>query len=409
MLQGEGRVDWELGNGYKLLQLLAFPLLLACLAVLRFCVAPEARAPVAVPSVTGAVIGRRQVVFDTQNSCEKIDIPDESARAFRDYNDVVHLIATHFVARAMIGPSLDRLKRDCRVIYRSPQDPDPSHFQDNNWLHSFYTSDGRRIAALVHSEYDADELRGMCATPEDPTNCWWNTVTFAESLDGGYSFRVPAPPLNLVAALPYRYTVGNRASAYGYNGPSNILKIGGFYYALINDWPYKAQKYGPCLIRTSNVFDPQSWRAWDGKDFTVRFLDPYRQTIVKPEEHVCEPVLVGSADSLVHHAPSGIFVVTQLAPDERFEGPPGFYIQASYDLMHWSNPSLLITFKELQAADEPGNWSYSYESLLDPDSADRNFTTVSDTPFVYYVRLDEDHPPYARVLFRRRIKLRFRR
>ena len=41
-------------------------------------------------------------------------------------------------------------------------------------------------------------------------------------------------------------------------------------------------------------------------------------------DHVCEPVLAGSADSLVQHKPSGIFIVTQLAPDERFDGPPGF-------------------------------------------------------------------------------------
>ena len=45
-------------------------------------------------------------------------------------------------------------------------------------------------------------------------------------------------------------------------------------------------------------------------------------------------------------------------------------------------------------------------SLLDPASADRDFATVSDTPYVYYVRSDGNHPPYARVLFRRRVKLR---
>jgi hypothetical protein len=34
------------------------------------------------------------------------DIPDANPRAFRDWRGEVHLIATHFVARAMRGPSL---------------------------------------------------------------------------------------------------------------------------------------------------------------------------------------------------------------------------------------------------------------------------------------------------------------
>ena len=380
--------------------------LVATLIVSIFYAWSKASTPVGVPTLSGAVIGPKQVVFDTQNGCEQIDIPDAPARAFRDDHEIVHLLATHYVARAMLGPNLNELKRDCRVIYRSLRDPDPAHFQDNNWLYSFYTEDGRRIAALVHSEYDADEFPGMCATPSETDNCWWNTVTFAQSLDGGYSFAVPNPPRNLVAALPYRYVIGNRASAFGYSGPTNILKIGGLYYALINNWPYKAQKYGPCLIRTSDVFDPGSWRAWDGRDFTIRFSDPYREAITKPEEHVCTPVLAGIAESLSQHVRSGAFIVTQFAADDRFNGPPGLYIQGSRDLLHWSKPVLLVRSVDLEVNDGPGKWTYEYASLLDPASDDRNFSTISDTPYLYYVRFDGSHPPYARVLFRRQIRLK---
>jgi DNA-binding response OmpR family regulator/S1-C subfamily serine protease len=49
--------------------------------------------------------------------------------------------------------------------------------------------------------------------------------------------------------------------------------------------------------------------------------------------------------------------------------------------------------------------TYGYDSLLDPDSTDRNFSTVSDTPYLYYVRMDGNHPPYVRALFRRRVRL----
>jgi len=363
--------------------------------------------PAKVPEVAATVIGPKQVVFDTRSGCELVDIPDAPARAFRDDRGLTHLIASHWVARAQIGPDLDHLRRDCHVIYRSPKDPDPSHFQYNNWLYSFYTEDGRRIAALVHSEFDADEIPGLCATPKDSNNCWWNTVTFAESLDGGFSFKPPVPPSNLIAAVPYRYVVGNRDSAYGYTEPSNIVKVGGLYYALINNWPYKDQKYGPCLIRTSDLHDPGSWRAWDGTDFVILFANPYRASVAKPAEHVCEPVYPGSADTLVQHAGTGNFISTQLATDDRFRGPPGFYIESSRDLTHWSKPSLLVSFSDLRTADGPGKWTYGYDSLIDPSSADRNFSTVSDEPYFYYVRMDGDHPPYSRVLFRRKIRLQF--
>lgn len=368
--------------------------------------APGPSPTLAVPVVSGEIVGIKQLVFDTANGCEEIDIPDAPARAFRDYRNAVHLIASHYVARAMIGPSLNQLRHDCRAIYRSPKDRDPSHFEYNNWLYSFYSEDGRRVAALVHSEYDAEEIPGMCATPNETNNCWWNTITFAESMDGGYTFVAPRPPKNLVAALPYKYVVGNLTSAYGYNTPTNVLKVGEFYYALINDWPHKEQKYGPCLIRTANVFDPSSWRAWDGKNFAIRFVDPYRETIANPAEHICPPVFPGEAQSLVRHEPSGMFIATQYAPDDRFDGP-GFYVQASRDLVHWSNPSLVVRTSDLQKTEGPGKWTYGYESLLDPDSTDRNFATVSDTPYLYYVRSDGNHPPYVRALFRRRIRLQF--
>ena len=31
--------------------------------------------------------------------------------------------------------------------------------------------------------------------------------------------------------------------------------------------------------------------------------------------------------------------------------------------------------------------------------------TITDSPYLYYVRMDGNHPPYQRVLFRQEIKL----
>jgi hypothetical protein len=389
---------------HRYLSLSRFLSLLAC--VLSWIAVNETRASgqPPVPSLTAAVTGPKQLVFDTKNGCDGSDIPDAPARAFRDFKDVVHLVAAHYSARAMTGRDMEHLKRDCRVVYRSPQDPEPSHFQYNSWLYSFYTTDGHHIAALMHSEFDGEKVHGLCDASNNTSNCWANTVTFAQSLDGGYNFSVPAPPKNLVAAAPYR-ALGTRGGAPGYNMPSNIVKVGTFYYALINARPYKTQKPGACLIRTSDVFDARSWRAWDGSEFNAKFADPYRDTIAKPQEHVCQPVFAGTAESLVQLPRRATFIATDYSA-KGLDGPPGFYIRASRDLMHWSKPSLLTKVSDLQASDGAGKWTYDYVSLIEPGSSDRNFSTVTDTPYLYYVRIDGNHPS-SRALFRRQIKLEF--
>ena len=363
--------------------------------------------------LSAALLGPPETVFDTKDACEQIDIPDAFPRAFRDYENRVHLMATHYVARAMIGPSLDQVRHDCRVVYRSPFDPDPSHFLDANWLDSFYTGDGKRVAALVHTEYHGNDHPGMCGDPASPTrsdDCAWTFVTYAESHDGGYSFEMPPPPANLVASLPYVYDKFNKGGTEGYQLPTNILKRGNDYYAMVNVWrEYKGQAYGPCLIRTTDVFTPTSWRAWDGHGFTIRFIDPYRpQERAKddaPSRHVCASVMPGTIDSLVQDEKSGVIVASAFVGDDRYGQGPGLYIFGSVDLIHWSAPVLLAGTRALLDLEPPGNWSYFFFSILDPKSQDRNFSTIADSPYVYYVRLDDNNGPYARVLFRRRLQL----
>jgi hypothetical protein len=370
----------------------------------RFHLRVQANAP---PVVSGHLVGSREIVFDTSEACEQVDIPDAPARAFRDRDRTVHLIATHYVARAMVGPNLNEVKHDCRVIYRSPFDPDPSHFQDASWLTSFYTQDGQHIAALVHSEYHGSDINGTCATPREPLNCWWNTITAAFSSDAGYTFAAPSAPSNLVASLPYKYTVGNRAGAYGYQSPTNMIAHDGWIFALINAWPYKDQEFGPCLLRTKEPFDPSSWRAWDGANFGVRFIDPYRHYNGGPASHICRPVLTGEVTSFAELEDRQIFIAVQYTPDARF-GPKGLYLNASRDLIHWSEPELVVTTDDMLKAEGQGRWSYGYFSVLDPTSKDPNFSTLSNSPYVYFVRLDAIQGNFSRTLFRQRLALEYR-
>jgi hypothetical protein len=88
-----------------------------------------------------------------------LDIPDLPARAFRDADGKVQLIATHHTNRRMIGDTLDSVKRDCDIIMNSHKDPDPSKFNYSEWLGAVYTLDGNTIYALVHNEYEAEKVR----------------------------------------------------------------------------------------------------------------------------------------------------------------------------------------------------------------------------------------------------------
>lgn len=369
------------------------------------------------PPTPNFLDGARAAAFDTlKESCEQIDIPDAAARAFRDYKGTIHLIASHYVTRAALGPTLETLKHNCEVVYKSPHDANIADFNDATWLNAFYNVDGKRIVALGHMEYHGWEHPGMCAQKTDTPKCWYNVDTYNLSEDGGYHFARPKAPANFFLSLPYKYEVNQ--GPQGYSVDSNVVKVGEWYYDEVYAWAWppncgagKGQKPclvqdGACAIRTSNILDPGSWRGWDGKDFTVEFVDPYRGAVAKPQSHVCTAVpYLDYSTGINYHAASHLFVATLWNQGSASWGPMGVYFTTSPDFVHWSKPELAITQNQMLRHEPEGNWSYAYFSLIDPKSADSSFMTITDNPYLYYVRMDGNHPPYQRVLFRQKIKL----
>jgi hypothetical protein len=194
------------------------------------------------------------------------------------------------------------------------------------------------------------------------------------------------------------------------------VKAGKWYYAMTTDWPWPpncGQPGAPCLvpfggspIRTDNILDPASWRGWNGKAFTVEFADPYKGVIHHPEQHVYTPApYMYYVNAINYHEASHLFIATLFDPFNTAYGPTGFYLSTSPDLVQWSKPVLVVTVAQLLAKEPAGNWSYAYFSLLDPNSPDPNFATVTDEPYLYYVRSDDNHGPYTRVLYRQKLKL----
>lgn len=369
------------------------------------------------PPTPAFLDGPPAAAFDTRkDSCEQIDIPDAAARAFRDDHGVTHLIASHYVTRAALGPTLEAVKHNCQIVFRSHRDGDPADFDDYTWLTQFYSVDGKTIVAFGHMEYHGWEHPGMCASKSDTASCWYNVSTFFTSTDGGRHFASAKPPGNYLVGLPAKYEPNK--GPQGYSADQNILKVGDWYYSAVYSWAWppgcgngKGQSAclvpdAACPMRTADILDPTSWRGFDGKDFTVTFVDPYKGPVADPKAHVCAPApLLDYANAVNIHEPSHLFVATLWNQGSGGFGPPGVYFTTSTDFVHWSKPALAMTLNQMLRREPQGNWSYGYFSLIDPKASDLSYATITDHPYLYYVRMDNDHGPYQRILFRQRVKL----
>lgn len=334
------------------------------------------------------VVGPPATVFAwASDRCAPNHIPDAPARAFRDSTGQVHLFASHNVNRAQRGPGLDALRADCAVVFQGSRRDDPGAYDDFVWLTAFYTEDGETVQALGHAEFHGNLRRDLCPAAQYMA-CWRNAVIGAVSRDRGLSFA----RAGTVATLPYRYDP-SPGRPTGYFSPSNIIAVGAYRYAFVFAEAYEAQRRGPCLLRTERIDDPAAWRAWDGRDFTIAFVDPYRGAVAKPDAHVCAPIpgIGSTVGAVVRQTGSGAFIaVTAAVRAERSGEPPvpGIWYATSRDLVRWSPPRLLMKAPLMFAFGCGDKEVFAYPSLLDPDSPSRNFDTVGDRAFLYLTRFN---------------------
>lgn len=370
--------------------------------------------PSSTPAITGAIDGPRDAVFVTpKDSCVPDDIPDAMARAFRDYTGTIHFVAASSEMYQSLGPTLESLQHSCELAHHSANQANPADFNDQTWLDSFYTFDGKNIAALTHTEYHGWAHAGECHS-QNFGGCEYDSDTFHISKDGGYHFESFQPPNNLVAEVPFKYRIDY--GPLGYSVDTNIIPLNGWYYAVATSWswppncsgtkgPNRCITSGGAPIRTQNVFDPSSWRGWNGTDFTLTFVDPYPGPVDHPEQHVYTPVpYMGFVNAINLYQTSNLVVATLWDYWDTELGPPGLYLTTSSDMVNWTTPALVVTLADITAQDPKGSWLYAYFSLIDPDAPDMNFSMVGDHPYLYYTRLNLNNV-YERVLFRQRVKL----
>lgn len=270
-----------------------------------------------------------------------------------------------------------------------------------------------RVNARNNNGWDTTLLNPKINVGPDPcpsgqqSKCFMAGVTFAESTDGGKSYQDAAAPNHLLADLPYRYEPDG--GMFGMWQPSNIVKNpkDGYYYALIQldqNRVLGLVYQGMCAVRTQTLNDPTSWRAWDGKDFEMRFVSPYDDPSVDAAAHTCavvSPDQVGALSySLTYNSYFDKFIAVGHAVNV---SKPGFYFALSDDLIHWTPRQLLMAADLVQTTKQPGKY-VAYPSLVDPTDTSRNFEVTGQNPYLYFSRFNSGHPLEVDLL---RLRLQF--
>ena len=136
-----------------------------CLVLAAFCTAWLALPPAAVGYSFGSLVtplGPEEMVFDGPGSCPPppgVDPPplhtvDGAARAFRDARGRVQMPLVGGVNRRLVGPSLNDLAPDCRVVLAAEPDVGgPSSYNNWEWLAAPYRRTDGSVVALLHNEY----------------------------------------------------------------------------------------------------------------------------------------------------------------------------------------------------------------------------------------------------------------
>jgi hypothetical protein len=306
--------------------------------------------------------------------------------AFRDPSGIIHFFATgsinHAVDREMLGRDFWHLRHRCDVAFKGAVNNNPAAYDDNGWLSVTYAI-GNTVYAIIHNEWHGnDENRTLC--PSRSSNCNEVSLTAAISRDGGYHFARYPGAEGLVAAAPYPYQM--RGHAFGVGGGSpNIIKRGNFFYLLATVIDAVDRHYnGVCVMRTTNLAEPSSWRGWDGHDFTVEFINRTHSALDNPSAHKCIPLNDGhpffSVGSVTWSPKRQAYIMVarvQSWDSAKYHKPAGLYLFESSNLIDWSGPVLLLTD---EAAGGPPQ---DYPALIDPTSSDQNFSTIGDAPILF--------------------------
>jgi hypothetical protein len=148
-------------------------------------------------------------------------------------------------------------------------------------------------------------------------------------------------------------------------------------------------------MRTNDLSDASSWRAWDGKDFTISFINPYKQPSEAQSAQECTSIppnnLGVMSSSVTYNTYLNRYVmVGDTAIHISGRDVWGILYSFSDDLIHWQPRKLLVEL-ELPWTYQPGDADYyHYPSLLDPNSPSRSFDVTGKQAYLYLTRFNKN-------------------
>jgi len=347
-------------------------------------VASETPASTVEFKVTGPVV----TVYDWKTQrCEPSDVPDAAARAFRDTSGKIHLFAASDKARPFLGSSLDNLRHSCQVVYQGNRSNSLEKFDDEGWLESFFTQNGRDVIALVSMDYHPGRHKLPCLNDNAKSGrCWYSAITLAQSSDGGDTFLNSSSPGRVIVAPPMKFSM-SFTRPEGAFVPSNIIHVGGSFFFLVSMSMTEGGKAGECLFRSDNIMDASSWRAWDGKSYSIHLEDPYKRHVDKAEfssenitaQNLCEPVksLAAAPVRTLLKLSKGGYLAVSVAAVTSNPNVPTVVAQTSQDLINWSRPVEVVSVPIYEAnGGRKGRSAFYYPSLIDPNSKSPSFDSI---------------------------------
>jgi hypothetical protein len=356
------------------------------------------------PGTIQVSVGPEEVVFQyTRDACMEGDYSDNPARAVRLADGSLILNAGSDQFRFMdFGANFSSLARVCTPAMVSVDSYSASSFTNRQWIFSLY-NDGSVIHALVHNEFH-DPIAANClpGNSGDANPCQYNSITYASSTDSGHTFTMLPSPQAVVAPPTVQWTpptTGQAQPYYGYFEPTNIVhnSTDGYYYARFIEFvpPPAPPSGGYCTMRTQNLSDPTSWRAWDGSSFSLQMTNPYTGS------GAAECTATGGNvpyESLTFNTYLNRFMVAG-GSNEYSGGNPtqcGLYFSLSSDLVNWSAQQIIepAYIPAPSACQKPGSGglagSIAYGSIIDHNDPSLSFETPGRTPYLYYTRFNDN-------------------